>query len=134
MATAAVLVLGYFVGVELLLRFYRGERVRRWLKWGATAAHHSQLPPVPVLVVVLLDGAYLVALHVLLFFGALFPLPRGWVVGLPAFRAIAACVVWLCVLGWGLMARLGAAWWAALMTFTGLSGVWIVALAKARWV
>jgi hypothetical protein len=133
MAAAAILVLGYFFGVEVLLRFYRGEWVERCLKEGETAAGDSRLPPVPILVLVFLDIVYLAALHVLLFFGALFPLPQGWVVGPPAFRVIAACVVWLCVLGWGLMERIRAAWWAALATFTGVAALWIVALSRTRW-
>jgi len=88
---------------------------------------------VRVLVVALLEAFWAVALHVLLFFGGLFPILTGWVTDLPGYALVDASILSLLVVIWGTVRRRAWAWWAAVIYFIGMTVLWVGTLATTTW-
>lgn len=133
-SAAVALAVAYLLLPELALRWYRSSTVRGAFESAPESTPGPDgLPPVPVLVAVLLESFFVVALHVLLFFNGLFPLWGTWATGQLGFRWIAAAVVVLVALTWGTFRRWRGAWWGALLFFGWMLLAWTFSLFTTSW-
>jgi len=113
-AVAVLAVLSYVALPGLLVRFYRSRRAQT--AFGTLGPHPGVFSrwveslSVPVLVVVGLEATVVVALHILLFFNGVFPLPGGWATGLPGYVRVDAAILSLLAIGWGTVRRRRGAW------------------------
>jgi len=119
------------------MRFCRS----RWAQaaFGALSPHADPLSRwveplgVPVLVVAGLEAFCVAALHVLLFFNGLFPLPGGWATGLPGYMRVDAAIHSLLVIGWATVRRRRWAWWGSLTYFAVMLVLWVPILVSTSW-
>jgi hypothetical protein len=88
---------------------------------------------VPGLGVAGLEAFCVAALHVLLCFNGLFPLPGGWATGLPGYVRVDAAILGLLAIGWGTVRRRRWAWWGALSYFTAMLVLWVPILVSTSW-
>ena len=133
-----MLALSYPLAPALLLRFYRGDHVRRTFAAGETDGSWLERLPMPVLVLGLLFSFYALVLHIPLLFNGLFPLFGAWLSGLEGFVALAFAILSLTFLAWGIWQQRAWAWWgmlayvalltaSALVTLLGTSLIEMVA-------
>jgi hypothetical protein len=134
----AVLVVGIVAGAypaipSLLIRFYRSRDVRMTFETRDPEKHWIERQPIPVLVLVMLSAFYVVILHVLILFNAVFPLFGQWVNGLPGIAMIDVAILSLVGLMWGLLSQRKWAWWGSLLYFAAMTASWILTLATSKW-
>jgi hypothetical protein len=112
--TAAAVVLLLILAPVLGLLFYRSAPVRAAFTGGPNPTWIESYP-MPLLAVLLLFFIMIVVLHLAMFFQAVFPLFGIIMLGRPAVPVIAACIVILGILIYGLVRRESWAWWASLV-------------------
>jgi hypothetical protein len=133
-----MLALSYPLAPAVLLRFYRGDHVRRTFEAGETNQSWLERLPMPVLVLGLLFSFYALVLHIPLLFNGTFPLFGTWLSGLEGFVALDFAILSLAFLTWGIWRQRAWAWWAlvayvclltasALVTLLGTSLIEMVA-------
>ena len=137
-AAAAVLaVLSYVALPGLLIRFYRSRRAQAAFgtlgPYPDVFSHWVESMSVPVLVVVGLEALFVVALHILLFFNGVFPLPGGWATGLPGYVRVDAAILCLLAIAWGTVRRRRWAWWASSIYFAVMLVLWLPSLVSTTW-
>jgi hypothetical protein len=129
-AFVVLLAASYLVPPWLGIRFYQGRNVRD------TFVAHDQEPgalasrPLPILMICLLDLFFVVALHVPLLFGGLFPAFGTLLGGLEGIYLIDAAVLVLGFLLWGTWQQHTWAWWASAVYYALLATTWIVTFAQ----
>jgi hypothetical protein len=117
----------------LLIRFYRSTEVRRTFEERDPEGQGIKQLPVPILVLTILFGFYLVVLHILILFNGVFPLVGNWVNALRGIALIDIAVLCLIGLIWGVLARQKWAWWGSLLYFAFMTVSWTVTLATSTW-
>ncbi len=129
-AFVVLLALSYFVLPWLGIRFYRARNVRGTFEAHDPGPSAVEVRPVPVLVLCLLDLFFLVALHVPLLFGGLFPLFGTLLGGMAGFYLVDASVLVLALLLWGTWEQRAWAWWGSAAYYAVLAAAWIVTFAR----
>ena len=113
--------LAYLFLPGLLIRFYESEDVRRTFAAKDPRSYAIERLPVPLLVLAIVLLFYAIALHLLLFFQALFPCFGIWLSGLAGVLALAIAIITLLVLAWGVWKQRLWAWWGSLGYFVLLA-------------
>jgi hypothetical protein len=88
--------------------------------------------PAAIVVICLLDLFFLVALHVPLSFGGIFPLCGALKGGLEGTYLIDGAVPLLGLLLWGTWEQRQWAWWGSAAYYALLAGTWLVTFARIR--
>jgi len=132
-AFVVLLAASYLVVPWLGIRFYEGRHVR-----GTFEAHDArpgalEARPLAILVICLLDLFFLVALHVPLLFGGLFPAFGTLLGGLEGIYVIDAAVLLLGLLLWGTWRQRAWAWWGSAAYYALLAATWIVTFAQTSY-
>jgi hypothetical protein len=104
------------------LWFYRSDRVREIFETHDPNQYWTDRFPALVLGIVLLLGALILALHIAIFLQAAFPLFGQLLLGRQMVYVIAACILILGVLMFGVIRLKIWAWWGTAL-FTGLLAV-----------
>jgi hypothetical protein len=132
-AFLVALALSYPLIPALLIWFYQSRNVRLTLEATKPKPSWVDRYPVPILVLCCLLLFYIVVLHVLIFFRAIFPLFGFWLVDLPGFLLIDLSILWLAFLIWGTLRFRVWAWWGVLFYFGLLAISVILTLAGSRY-
>jgi hypothetical protein len=128
-----LLATSYLVVPWLGIRFYQGRNVR-----GTFEAHDDrpsalEARPMAILVICLLDLFFLVALHVPLLFGGLFPAYGTLLGGLEGICVADVAILLLGLLLWGTWEQWAWAWWGSVFYYALLSATWILTFAQTTY-
>jgi len=121
LAALPVAALIYPVGPLLLLRFYRGENVRRTFEEANPVPSPLASIPVSVRVLCVLLILAILALHGMILLNGLFPFFGVLLFGLSGIQALDALFLGLGGIIWGLSQLKRWAWWGAFATFVALT-------------
>ncbi|MGC9357769.1 MAG: hypothetical protein ACP5GX_07880, partial [Anaerolineae bacterium] len=124
--------LAYLVVPGLLIRFYRGENVRRTFETRDPHSHWIETLPLPILILTTLFVLYVVILHVPLFLNGAFPLFGTWLSEMQGFLALDIAIATLSLLTWGVARQKVWAWWASVSYLVLLIVSMAVTLAQSR--
>lgn len=113
--------LAYLFLPGLLIRFYESEDVRRTFAAKDPRSYAIERLPVPLLVLAILLLFCASALHLPLFFQALFPCFGRWLSGSAGVLALAMAIITLVALAWGVWQQRLWAWWGSLSYFVLLT-------------
>jgi len=118
-----VLVLGlsYFLVPAMLIRFYSSRDIKQTFELNDRRSYWVETLPMPVLVMTIVFGFYLVVLHVPLFFNGLFPVFGRWIADIAGVAAWDICIVTLALLMWGVLRRRIWAWRGSTIYFALLT-------------
>ncbi|MBN1137302.1 MAG: hypothetical protein JXM73_12005 [Anaerolineae bacterium] len=132
-AFVVLLALSYFVLPWLGIRFYQGRNVRGTFEAHDQRSSALEARPTAILVICLLDLFFLIALHVPLLYGGLFPLFGTLLGGLDGIYLIDAAVLILGLLLWGAWQQYMWAWWGSAVYYAILAATWLVTFAQTPW-
>mgnify|MGYP001812664409 CR=1 FL=1 len=121
LAVLVLLALSYLVVPGLLIRFYRGRKVRQTLESRDPEPSWIEQFPIPILTLCILYLFYAVAWHVPILFNGLFPLFGNLLFGIPGIVASDISILLLVWLAWGTIRQRTWAWWVALIYFSLLT-------------
>lgn len=111
-----------FIGLPvLLLRFYRAAPVGQYFTAQDERLYWTERTPFPLLVLFVLLAAVVLALHLAIFFQAIFPVWGTLLMGRTAVYVIDTFILILLGLIFGLVKRQVWAWWGALAYFSWLT-------------
>lgn len=133
LAALLLLPLAYPVAPILLLRFYRGDNIRRTFEARDPERTWLNRLPTANLVLSLLFLFYLFALHLPIFLNGMFPAFGTWLTGLPGIIATTAAILSLAVLVWGVLRQSQWAWWGSILYFALLTSTIVVAFATTSY-
>jgi hypothetical protein len=107
----------YFAVPWLGIRFYRSRSVRIAFEVRDPRRSWLERIPVPALALVFLFVFYAIVMHIPILLNGLFPLFGVLLNGLRGTLWLAASIVILVALAWGVLCRMEWAWWGALAYF-----------------
>jgi hypothetical protein len=125
-----LLALSYLLLPGLGIRFYQGRNVRGTFEAHDPRPSALEARPLAILVICLLDLFFLVAAHVPLLYGGLFPLFGTLQGGLAGFYLIDISVLLLVLLLWGTWEQRRWAWWGSAVYYAVLGATWLVTFAR----
>ena len=125
-----LLAASYLVVPWLGIRFYQGRNARATFDAHDAGGTGPEARPLPILVICLLDLFFLVALHVPLLFGGLFPAFGTLLGGLEGIYFIDGALLLLGLLLWGTWMQRTWAWWGSAAYYALLAATWIVTFAQ----
>jgi len=129
-ALISLLASSYFVLPWLGIRFYQGRNVRGTFEARDQQSGALEARPLAILVICFLDLFFLVALHVPLLYGGLFPLFGTLLGGLEGIYLIDVAVLVLGLLLWGTWKQRMWAWWGSVVYYAVLAATWLVTFAR----
>lgn len=127
------LVLSYVLFPGLLIRFYRGENVKRTIEAKDLQVSWLETTPLPLLVLSALYAFYIVILHILILFNGIFPVFGSFRFGMPGIVLLDLSIAGLICLIWGTLQRRCWAWWGAVMGLGLFTGSTILTFARTSY-
>ena len=110
-----ILALSYFVFPFLLIRFYRGQNVRRTFENKDANGHWIEGLPTSILVLSCLYLFYILMLQILIMFNGLFPVFGEFRFGLQGIILLDISIGCLMIMTWGTLRQRLWAWWASVI-------------------
>lgn len=126
----ALLALSYLALPWVGIRFYRGKNVRGTFEACDPQPSALEARPLPILVIVLVDLFFVIALHVPILFHGLFPLFGTLRGGMEGIYLTDAAVLILGLLLWGTWQQYAWAWWGSVAYYALLAATWLVTFAQ----
>ncbi len=110
-----------FILPVLLLWFYHGEKVEAVFRTKDPRVYRINQSPMPVLLLLIINGCMILAFHLAIFLQTIFPLFGNLIWGRQAVYILAFCILLFVVISFGVWERRKWAWWLSLFAYSALT-------------